>query len=107
MSALAYFKDALKKNPENVIAKENIDMTLLEIKDISAKTMTTLDHESATTITEIAVLEEQVKYLRDNLELMTDMIKTKRDYLQSLTDKYNKINEETEKAIIKSENLEW
>jgi hypothetical protein len=107
MSALAYFKDALMRNPDSVRAKENIDMTLLEIKGMAAKTLTTLDHEAAKTITEIAVLEEQVSSLRDNLELMTDMIKTKREYLQSLTDKYNKINEETEKAIIKSENFEW
>lgn len=104
MSALAYFKDALKKDPENVNAKENIERVLLQIKDMASRTLMSLDHEASKTITEIAVLEDQATSMREHLILIEELVQSKRDYLQELADKYNKINEETAEE---SENVKW
>jgi tetratricopeptide (TPR) repeat protein len=104
MSALAYFKDALKKDPENINAINNIEKVLLRIKDMASRTLMSLDHEASKTITEIAVLEDQATSMREHLILIEELVQSKRDYLQELVDKYNKINEETSD---KSDDLKW
>jgi hypothetical protein len=94
MSALAYFKDALRQNPDNTGAADNIERTLNMMKEFSLKTIESIDHEAAKTIQEIAVLDSQISTIEMHMELLSELLQSKRDYLQSLADKYNKITED-------------